>query len=367
MAFSTPVRKLQPLLDDATAVQRGNVSNYGASIMNLPAQIQHAWLTARALRLPAAYRRATVAVACGMGGSSLGTDILRTVFRRELRRPLVLRNDYTLPGFVGPKTLLLASSYSGSTEEVLAALGAARRRRAKIAVVSGGGPLASAAQRLRLPIFRFTPTHNPSGQPRLGLGYLLVGQWRLLGQANVVPETAKLMATFQAAVTAATARFSPTVPTRRNPAKRLALSIYGRVPLIITAELLAGNAHAFANQCHESAKHLALTFSLPELNHHLLEGISLPAATRSLIGVLLASPSDPPRIQQRLRITRTVLQRQHLPTFSYRARPDSPIAQAGEILQLGACASWYLAVLNRVNPQAIPWVDFFKAQLARSR
>lgn len=358
-------RTRRVLLDDLRTLEGGNFATFGTSIQSLPAQVEQAWRETSSIKLPAAFRRITMALACGMGGSGLGTDILQAVFGPQLRRPLVLVRDYALPGFVGPRTLVLVSSYSGSTEEVLATIRQARRRRAKIAVVTSGGPLAAAARRYRLPAYLFKPTHNPSKQPRLGLGYLLVWPWVILGQAGVLPAANPGMAEFLTAVKHATARFGPTVPTRRNPAKQLARSLNGKIPLIITGGSWVGNAHVFANQCHESAKHFALFFPLPELNHHLLEGLRYPAATRSLIGVLWESSSDPPRIRQRLQITRQVLERQGVPTISYRPRPAASIAQAGELLQLGSFTSWYLAALNRVNPQAIPWVDFFKRQLAQ--
>lgn len=354
------------LLDDAARLQRGNFTSFGDSVLRLPAQIQQAWRETRRLKLPAGYRRTTTAVACGMGGSALGPDVLQAVLGNQLRRPLSLVRDYTLPGFVGPHTLAIVSSYSGGTEESLATLNAARKRRAKIAVVSGGGALAAAARRFRLPHYIFTPTHNPSRQPRLGLGYLLVGPWVILAKAGVLPPAGPGLAGFLAGVTGAAPRFGPTSPTARNPAKKLALALYGKIPLMVSGGSLVGNTHIFANQCHESAKQLTLFYPLPELNHHLLEGLRYPAAARAIVGVFWESPNDPPRIRRRLQITRQVFSRQGLPTFRYRTRAASPIAQAGEVLQLGSFTSWYLAVLNGVNPQAIPWVDFLKSQLKKS-
>lgn len=320
---------------------------------------------AQQLKLPAAYRKTTNAVINGMGGSGLGADILISTFNDQLRCPVTLTHSYGVPGFVNEKTFYLACSYSGNTEEVVAALARASQRRAKIAVLTAGGALAEVARQKKIPALVFTASYNPSAQPRLGLGYSLTGTWAMLGKVRILPYTAALANKFIAASEAARARFAPTIGANRNQAKRLAFAVHGRIPLLITGGHLAGVAHTAANQLHESAKHFAIPCTLPELNHHLLEGLKHPAAARALVAVIAESPDDLPAIQRRSTVTADVLQRHGIPVIRYCTQRGAWITQAGELLQLAVYASWYLAVLNRVNPQQIPWVDYFKTKLAR--
>ncbi len=357
--------RLKKLLDNPLAVRRGVYGPYAQSVERFDEQCRQVLAETRHLKLLASYRRTENVVVNGMGGSGLGADILLAALAEELRRPVALTHDYTVPPFVDRRTLYLACSYSGGTEEVLASLREARRRHAKIAVLTSGGALARSARRLKLPAYVFTTPHNPSGQPRLGLGYSTLGVWALLGKAGVLPYHPELVDDFLTAGRRAARRFAAEVRTTRNRAKQLALAMHGRLPLFITGSHLSGVAHTWANSCHESAKHFALYQTLPELNHHLLEGLKYPAVARSLIAVFGESPNDPPAIQRRATVTAQVFERHGIPILRYRTARGSWIAQAGELLQLAIYGSWYLATLNRVNPQAIPWVDFFKAKLAK--
>ena len=69
-------------------------------------------------------------VLSGMGGSALAAVIAQTW--PGLKVPFVVSRDYQIPGFVDSKTLFLASSYSGNTEESIAALSEAEKTGAKI-------------------------------------------------------------------------------------------------------------------------------------------------------------------------------------------------------------------------------------------
>lgn len=353
------------LLDNAKLLHGGVFRPFAASVLHFGDQCRQIVAEARRLKLPPAYRNCTNVIINGMGGSGLGADILVAAFADRLRCPVTLTHSYDVPGFVNGKTFYLACSYSGNTEEVVAALAPARKRRAKIAVLTTGGALAQAAHRAKIPALVFSTTYNPSAQPRLGLGYSLCGTWAMLGKARVLPYTAAMANSFVTASAAASARFAPFKPVQHNRAKQLALAISGRLPLVITGGNLAGVAHAFSNSCHESAKHFTLYQTLPELNHHLLEGLKHPAAARSLIAVFGESPNDPLAIQRRAAVTAQVFARHDIPVLRYRTENGLWITQAGELLQLALYTSWYLAALNRVNPQAIPWVDFFKAKLAK--
>ena len=355
----------QRLLDDSRRLTTGAFGAFAESVVQFANQCRQVVADTKRLKLPSAYRQVDNVVINGMGGSGLGTDVLLSAFAAHLRCPVVLTHDYIVPNFVGPRTLYLACSYSGNTEEVLAALRHAHSCRAKIAAMSAGGRLAQTARRLKLPAYVYATPHNPSGQPRLGLGYSMLGVWALLGKAGVLPYTEKLVHQFLAATESASRRFAPTVLTSRNRAKLLALALHGRLPLIISGNPLSGVSHTFANQCHESAKHLTAHLTLPELNNHLLEGLKHPTAARTLATVLIESPNDLPAVRRRIAVTAQVFARHRIPVLRYRTARGPWIAQAGEALQLGVYTSWYLAALNGVNPQAIPWVDFFKAQLAK--
>ncbi|MFH0805167.1 MAG: SIS domain-containing protein [Patescibacteria group bacterium] len=336
------------------------------SIESLALQCQQAWDEARRVRVPASYRRIRSVVINGMGGSGLGGHIIDALFGGRLRVPFTVVNSYTLPGWVGRDTLYVLSSYSGTTEEVLATVAAARRRRAKLMVICAGGKLAAVARRYRIPAYIFTPNFNPCNQPRMGLGYAVVGLVTLLRQCGLLQLA---NGEFRAAVQRIVSlhrKFGSAVPAAQNAAKRMAHQLHRRVPIVIAAGHLAGNAHALANQINENSKNFTAYFTVSELNHHLLEGLRFPATNRSsLMFLSIESGLYLPRIQQRFAITRRVLARTRTAVTVYRATSPTALGQVFEVLLFGSYVNYYLALLNRVDPSPIPYVDYFKQQLDR--
>src|SRR5258708_18243817 len=78
-------------------------------------------------------------VCCGMGGSALAA--LLSVEWPGYNLPFEICRQYHIPKYVSGKTLFIASSYSGNTEETLSALAEAEAKGAKIVVIAGGGKL----------------------------------------------------------------------------------------------------------------------------------------------------------------------------------------------------------------------------------
>ncbi len=71
------------------------------------------------LHFPDNYKDFKNIVICGMGGSAYGGHVVISLFKDELKIPVYLNSDYLLPKFVDSDTLVILTSYSGSTEEIL--------------------------------------------------------------------------------------------------------------------------------------------------------------------------------------------------------------------------------------------------------
>lgn len=351
-------------LDDLKKIKKIDSGRVLASIEALGAQASQAWQEIKGLKLPPTFKNFEKIAVNGMGGSALGTDIIRALFADRLKVPLILLNNYQLPKCLDKNTLFIASSYSGTTEEVLFSLTQAKKQQAKVFGIAGGGELGRLVKQKKISGYVFNPQYNPSGQPRLGLGYALgaqLGLFRKLGLLNLTE--AEFIAAFSR-LDKFHRQFGVLHPTKTNPAKKLAAALRDKIPLIVSAEFLSGNAHALTNQINENAKNFAAYFLLSELNHHLLEGLAFPRAnTRCLAFVFFDSLLYFLPNRRRLKITEDVVKKNKIKFFHYRlSAPDKP-AQALEMLIFGSYVSFYLAVLNRVNPAKIPWVDYFKAKL----
>jgi glucose/mannose-6-phosphate isomerase len=354
------------LIDDAKTIARLDSGNVRASISALPDQIASAWRDARKVFVPASYKNADQVVVAGMGGSSLPAHIINSVYGRALRVPFSFFNGYELPGSVGKHSVIIVSSYSGTTEETIACFKAAKSRQAKIIGITSGGPLAKMLRREKAPAYIFDPVHNPCRQPRLGIGYTAAGLLGLLDSMKVIGASTNDVANIPDELRSLSAPWSPNISSNDNPAKLMAHALAGTVPVIISAEHLIGNGHAFQNEIHECAKQFSVAFPVPELNHHLMEGLTNPAELRRLLAFLfIDSDLYAERISRRLKVTQKVLAKQGYGFNLWKASHASPLGQAFETLAFGSWVSFYMAIQNRIDPSNIPWVDFFKKELGR--
>lgn len=334
------------------------------SIEALGAQISQAWREVKDLKLPLAFKNFDKVVVNGMGGSALGADITRSLFADRLKVPLIVINSYQPPKFLDGKTLYIASSYSGATEEVIYSLDEARRKQSKTFGIASGGRLGDLIRQKKISGYVFNPQFNPSGQPRLGLGYSLGAQLGLLRKVGLLDVTEPEIKNSLAGLARWRRKFGVLHPAKNNPAKKLAVFLRNKTPLPVAAEFLSGNAHVFANQINENAKNFANYFLISEMNHHLLEGLSFPRSNAGRLAfVFFDSGLYFPPNQKRLKITRDVAAKNKIKSFYYRLSGPDKLSQALEMLVFCGYASFYLAILNNVNPSKIPWVDYFKAQL----
>ena len=352
------------ILDNLTKIKKLDSQNMLGSLQYLGKQVEQIWQEAQALKVPANYKQINNIVVLGMGGSALGVDIFKVLYKKELKVPVTVVRDYDIPKFVDNKTLIIASSYSGTTEEVLNSVKQAKKKCAKIITISSGSKLASWAKRNKLPSLVFGTENNPSNQPRMGLGYSIVGQLILLSRIGLLKLTNKQVKEIIKVLALYDSKFGVLTPSKENQAKLLAKANIGKSVWYVASEHLLGNIHAAANQMNENAKRFAGYFCLPELNHHLLEGIVFPKTNKSnLLFVLLESKLYHQRNQKRYKITKKVLDKNSIHHFSYSCQEKNELLQVCEILVFTSYVSYYTALLKGIDPSPIPSVDFFKKQM----
>lgn len=353
------------MLDNLSQIKKLDSQNMLGSLQALSKQAEQVWREAGGLKFSADYKLADKAVVFGMGGSAIGADVIRSVFAPELKVPVHIVNDYNSPAFVDNKTLVIASSYSGNTEEVESATKQALAKKAKVVVISAGGNLQTFARKNKLPALIFSAKNNPCGSPRMGLGYSVVGQLAIFAKLGFLNISSKDIVLIIKTINKYEGIFGVKNSIKNNFAKQIAQKIQERNVWYVASEHLLGNAHVAANQMNENGKRFGGYFALPELNHHLLEGMLNPKSNKnSLLFVLLESKLYHPRNQKRYGITKKVLDKNSIQTVSYSCEEKTKIGQMCEILVLGGYVSFYSAVLAGIDPTPIPFVDFFKSEMA---
>ncbi|MCL4382368.1 MAG: SIS domain-containing protein [Patescibacteria group bacterium] len=346
-------------LNDEKLVSSLDKARMLESIRLLPDQCRQAWEETKKIQIPSSYMAQTSQIiVSGMGGSALGAHIIKSLFHQDLSLPVEIINDYHLPGYVDSRTLLLLSSYSGSTEETLSTAFEGLKRQAKIVGITTGGKLGSFLEENHFPAYIFKPQFNPCGQPRIGLGYSIVGQIGLLRKIGLL----KLDENDFYQTIDSLSRESETL---KKEAKAMAAKIQDKIVEVIGASHLSGNAHVLANQLNENSKNFAGFFFLPELNHHLMEGLKNPKQNK-LIFLFLRSLFYDEKIKLRLKLTQEIIAKNNLPFLEFESHGENKLAEVFQTLLFGSFLSFYLSIIYNQDPSVIPWVDYFKEKLAKA-
>jgi hypothetical protein len=154
--------------------------------------------------------------------------------------------------------------------------------------------------------------------------------------------------------------------TQNNFAKELATKIKNFSLGIISAEFLRANAHIFANQTNETSKNFSFYYHIPSLNHHLLEGFGHPGNLYASVKfVIFDSDLYSPKISKRIELTKNILEKQKIEVLVVKLEGTDKLTQAFEGLLVSSWTTYYLGILYDVDPSKIPWVDYFKNELAK--
>lgn len=347
-------------LDDLAALRRLDPQRMDQRIAELPDQCRRAWELVQAWSPPRGYDRVAGVAILGMGGSAIGGDLARGLAAPHSPIPIFVMRDDQLPRFVDSKYLVIASSYSGDTEETLAAFAETLRRGAKTVAVTTGGRLAERATNSGSPLLRY----NYPAQPRAALGYSLVLLLGILYKVGLVPDPASDLEEAIRLLQRNVALWREESATPHNQAKQLARALVGKLPLIYAAQHLAAAARRWKTQFNENSKSLAAFETLPELNHNAVEGYLAPREVleRSQV-LLLDSRLYHPRIQARLRATEEILEQRDLAQRRVEAAGDSALAQVLWAVQLGDYTSYFLAALNGLDPTPVANIAYLKERL----
>lgn len=298
-------------------------------------------------------------VVAGMGGSSIGGALARAVLGDRASRPIVLARGYALPSWTEPETTVLCASYSGETEETLAAYDAAQALGAHTIVVTTGGRLAEQARQDGVPVVPL-----PGGfQPRAAVAYLLV---TALEVADLCGSGESLHAEIDVAAAHAeqlVARWGPEAP-ESSAAKALAKGLHGTIPQIAGAGLTAPVAYRWKTQINENAKLPAFASELPELDHNEIAGWERAAQLGRFSAVFLDDSDLHPRVRQRIELTRGLIASRGGRTFRIDTEGETRMERVISVLLLGDLMSLYLAALEGVDPAVVEALDSLKAALA---
>jgi glucose/mannose-6-phosphate isomerase len=352
----------QDLLDDPAARTRIDPAGMLRSITELPEQCRTAWTAAQSLELPTDYRDIDRIAVLGMGGSAIAGDFWRVLLQREASVPVFNVRQYDLPPFVNERTLVIASSYSGNTEETLSAFDQALARPCKKLAITSGGKLLTVARANGVPAF----TYEFKGEPRAAVGWglmplLAVGQkiGLMQGVERDVNEMLAVMETLQAEI-------GVDAPSAGNEAKQVTHRLHAKLPVVYGAGPLTEVAHRWKTQINESSKAWCFYEELPELHHNAIVGYEFPEVIpgNSVVVFLRSQDIVHPRVLMRYGFTEKLLDKYGVEHLTVDSRGKSALAQMMSLVLFGDYVSGYLGLLYEVDPSPTDVIAELRAFLA---
>lgn len=344
-------------LNDKDEIAKIDKRNAYSSVASLAKQFEQAWEDTQSLKFPPDYRNVQNILLCGMGASAYSAFVIKSLYSNQLSVPFDLVNGYNLPKYVSNNSLVLLSSYSGGTEEIVACGRQAIEKNAKITAVCNGSELAQLVKNNNIPAYIFEPKYNPAQQPRLGQGYMIFGHVGILANIGLLKISDQEV---KKAIKFIQEKNSELEDLAKSMVKKLA----EKIPVIVASEHLAANAHILRNQLNETSKNFAAYSIIPELNHHLMEGLTYPKE-KILTFILLKSSLYTPLIQKRLTLTKDVIEKNGVKTIDLEIKGENSLEQMLYALAFGGYLTFYLGISYGEDPSLIPWVDYFKEQLTK--
>jgi glucose/mannose-6-phosphate isomerase len=345
-------------LDDRRTLERLDPHDARKVLADFPAQCRRACtLTSEP---PFRGARPRVVVMAGMGGSAASGDLLAAYAAETVDVPILVHRGYGLPALAGPHAVVIASSYSGNTAEVLSAFDVAVARKVPVVAVTAGGALAqraAAAGRPRVAL-------PPGLMPRMALGYLFFPVLPLLAGCGVDVAPSDEVDEALTALEALAGELVPERPAADNEAKRLALAIADRLPAIYGGPATGTTAYRWKTDVEENAKTFALAGALPEMNHNEIEAWRSTGA-KDMHVVLLRDRGEPPEIAHRFRVLRDLITPSAGGVSEAWGRGEGRLARLLTLTYLGQWTSYYLAVLRERDPWSVPLLDEVKRRMRR--
>ena len=349
-------------LDDPAALRAADPGGMLEAVASLPSHCREGYGAGRAAPdLPSAEGATTIAY-CGMGSSAIGGEVLAALASPRLRMPVAIVRTSELPEWVGPHTLVVASSYSGTTGETLALFEEAVDRGCRLVVVTSGGELGRRAEELEL-----GRVLVPGGfMPRAAFGYMTLGALGALEAMGVLPSLAADVDEAALELENVVGLEGPAVPAATNPSKRLALAIGERVPVVWgAAGIAAVAAERWKTQFNENAKVPAFAASMPELDHNEVVGWSTGAGHRFAV-VALRHEGESADVAARFGPSIEIASGSGALTQEVWAQGRSALARLLTLVQAGDLVATYLGIARDIDPSPIEAIVRLKRTLAEA-
>ncbi len=338
--------------DTLEAIRAVDTHNQLDDVLALPEHLSDALFRVESARIEPT--KASGLVVCGMGGSAIGADLARAALGTRTTLPFTTVRDYSLEPWTSPERMVLCASYSGNTEETLAAFEAAAAVGAKRIVTTTGGALGAAAREGEVPIIPIPAAL----QPRAAVGYMFVAAAEVAALAGVGPA-------IRTEIDGAAAHLRASRERLIERAAVIADVVGDSFPVIYGSDLTIPVAYRWKTQINENAKIPAFAHALPEMDHNELVGWTAGGGSEGFSAIFLDDPDQHPRARERLELTAGLIEPTAAGLVQIEAEGDTRAARLLWAVMLGDLVSLVLAAKRGIDPSPVEVIESLKDELGR--
>jgi glucose/mannose-6-phosphate isomerase len=293
----------------------------------------------------------------GLGGSAISGDLMQNFLQNELDIPYFVNRNYSLPAYINSDSLLIASSYSGNTEETLEVLNQAIEKKCNIICVTTGGKMFEIAVKNNIPIV----TMQKGFQPRYSLGLSFFSLLKILQEIGIIQDQTGTVHKITKLVKEMGSLYSNV----ENIAFTLAQRMIGFVPIIYSVnDVTNAIGNRFKCQLNENSKIHAFCNNYPELNHN--EIVGWETVVNSNFNSIVLSIEDlsyHPQIKKRFSISNNLIKEKNVEIITLESKYETFKERVFDLIYLTDWISYYLAILRGKDPSEIDNIHLLKQKL----
>lgn len=335
---------------------RFDTENMYQQIVSLADQIEEIYFNKSKPELLEYYKNIKSIVICGMGGSAIAGDIAKVLFEDEI--PIYVIKNYEIPQYFDSSTLGIVCSYSGNTEETVSCFKALQKCGAQIAMITSGGILKHFSNEGY--IIKLIPRDY---QPRAAIGYLFFSIVNILEELKIIPNQKINAKLANINLKNKLKLISRNVTTKKNLAKQMARKMFKKIPVIYSSHpKLYPLAYRFKCQLNENSKNQAFSNTFSEMNHNEIEGWEFKYSD-NLIPIFIRDFKENKHFSNRLEALQSIFEKEKIEFLEIRTDGKTPLGKTFSTILFCDMISYYLGILNRVNPSEINYIDYLKKSI----
>ncbi|MFX1450215.1 MAG: bifunctional phosphoglucose/phosphomannose isomerase [Promethearchaeota archaeon] len=349
------------ILDNEKRIKEIDKDDMYKFLMNMPKNCDEMLTMVKKIQFSHELKEFRFILICGMGGSAIGGNLAHDLLIDKIPIPIIIHRGYEIPAFVNNKTLMIVISYSGNTEETLSIFAEGIQRHCTIFGISSNGKLIEYCKKFGIEYVK-VPANI---QPRAAIPYLFIAILIILQKMKIISDISQDLEEAISQLTILKEEMSIKSLKTNNIAKKIAIGIQDTIPMIYASSGYASLARRMKCQINENSKNIAHWDEFPELNHNEIVGWELSSIiTKNSCVILLRSHDENEVIKNRIEITKQIILKDKVKDiFEIWSRGTSRLAKIFSLLFIGDCVSYYLAILNNVDPSQVRSISELKRRI----